>query len=228
MSRLKAKNWVKFQHYKDRCPPWIKFHKELLDDYDFQCLPLASKALAPMIWLLASESDDGTVANDAKAIAWRLRWSVEEVQAGLTPLIEKGFLIPDSNVLADCLQDACLETETETETDIAKPLQPATQDCGRVQKASLQTDLFLKFWAAYPKKKNRGHAEKVWAKIKPSEHLADQILQAVQRAKTSVEWLKDSGQFIPYPATWLNAKGWEDEPSGPMHAPVSLHAVGAV
>jgi len=25
-----------------------------------------------------------------------------------------------------------------------------------------------------------------------------------------VDWRKDSGQFIPHPATWLNAKGWED------------------
>lgn len=67
------------------------------------------------------------------------------------------------------------------------------------------------FWQAYPKKKSKGDAEKAWAKIKPSEHLAEQILQAVQRATTSKEWIKNGGEFIPYPASWLNAKGWEDE-----------------
>ena len=44
---MKPKNWSHFQHYKDRCPPWIKLHKELLNDRAFMTLPTASKALAP-------------------------------------------------------------------------------------------------------------------------------------------------------------------------------------
>jgi hypothetical protein len=73
------------------------------------------------------------------------------------------------------------------------------------------TDLFEIFWQAYPKKKSRGQAEKAWLKIKPDEQLLEKILSTIEWAKTSVEWTKDGGQFIPYPATWLNAKGWEDE-----------------
>ena len=57
---LIPKNWAVFQHYKDRCPPWIKLHRDLLNDRTFMCLPLASKAIAPLMWLLASESKDGT------------------------------------------------------------------------------------------------------------------------------------------------------------------------
>jgi hypothetical protein len=72
------------------------------------------------------------------------------------------------------------------------------------------TPPFESFWQAYPKKKAKGDAEKVWATIKPNEHLAEQILQAVQRATTSADWLKNAGQFIPYPATWLRDKGWLD------------------
>ena len=70
---------------------------------------------------------------------------------------------------------------------------------------------FEKFWKAYPKRVSKGQAERVWKRLKPSEQLIAKILQAVERAKTSDKWRKDSGQFIPYPATWLNAKGWEDE-----------------
>lgn len=77
--------------------------------------------------------------------------------------------------------------------------------------ASTTRDIFDEFWQAYPKKKAKGDAEKAWATIKPNEHLAEQILQAVQRAKTSDQWAKDAGQFIPYPATWLRDKGWLDE-----------------
>jgi hypothetical protein len=63
--KMRVKNWESFQHYKDRSPPWIKFHKSLLDDFDYQRLQLASKALAPMLWLIASEQMDGTFKNHA-------------------------------------------------------------------------------------------------------------------------------------------------------------------
>jgi hypothetical protein len=33
--KLIPKNWGKFQHYKDRCPPWIKLHRDLLNDREF-------------------------------------------------------------------------------------------------------------------------------------------------------------------------------------------------
>jgi hypothetical protein len=36
---------------------------------------------------------------------------------------------------------------------------------------------------------------------------------AIERAKTSEQWRKDGGQFIPHASTWLRAKGWEDEPA---------------
>lgn len=113
--------WGEFQHYKNRVPPWIKLHRSWLDDFDFQCLPLASKALAPCIWLLASESTEGVVRVDIAYLAFRLRMPEHEVKDGLKPLIERNFLEPlegDANsLLAACLQDACPETEGETEAE---------------------------------------------------------------------------------------------------------------
>lgn len=76
---------------------------------------------------------------------------------------------------------------------------------------------FDRFWTAYPRKKSKGSAEKAWLKIKPDEQLSGAILAAVERAKTSADWQREGGQFIPYPATWLNAKGWEDD-GGPQRA----------
>lgn len=70
---------------------------------------------------------------------------------------------------------------------------------------------FAKFWETYPKRKSKGQAEKAFRKINPSEQLLATILAAVEQAKTSSDWTKDAGQYIPYPASWLNAKGWEDE-----------------
>jgi hypothetical protein len=73
---------------------------------------------------------------------------------------------------------------------------------------------FVRFWDSYPRKKSKGHAERAWLKIKPDEQLAASIIAGVERAKTSADWLRDDGQFIPHPATWLNARGWEDELGG--------------
>ena len=118
---LRIKNWSEFQHYKDRAPPWVKLHHSLLDNFEFHSLPVASKALAPMLWLLASENLDGSIPDDLTEVAFRLRTSVKDVQAALNPLIDKGFVVSDSNVLADCQQNALPETETETETEAPKP-----------------------------------------------------------------------------------------------------------
>lgn len=78
-------------------------------------------------------------------------------------------------------------------------------------KATASLNGFDAFYSAYPRKKNQGQAEKAWKALKPSEQLQAEILAAIERAKTSAGWLKDAGEFIPYPATWLNAKGWKDE-----------------
>ena len=69
--KLVPKNWTIFQHYKDRCPPWVKLHRELLNDKQFMCLPVASKALAPLLWLLASESNDGSFNASVEELMFR-------------------------------------------------------------------------------------------------------------------------------------------------------------
>ena len=114
---LQPKNWAVFQHYKDRCPPWIKLHRDLLNDRVFMCLPLASKALAPLLWLLASESKDGTFDGSLDELVFRLHITPKDYEDGLKPLIHKGFFVVASGVLAECYQDAIPETEREGETE---------------------------------------------------------------------------------------------------------------
>jgi hypothetical protein len=71
--------------------------------------------------------------------------------------------------------------------------------------------LFEAFWSAYPKRKAKGDAEKAWAKLKPDSELAERIMTALRQAKTSPEWVRDAGRYIPHPASWLNGKRWEDD-----------------
>lgn len=70
-------------------------------------------------------------------------------------------------------------------------------------------DRFDIFWGEYPKKKSKANAEKAFAKLKPEEQLFDDLMAGLERAKTSAQW--SNPQFIPHPATWLNAAGWLDE-----------------
>ena len=72
-------------------------------------------------------------------------------------------------------------------------------------------ELFETFWKAYPKKKNKGSAEKWFKSHKPTKELVDTMIEKIEQQKNSKDWLKNDGQFIPYPSTWLNAKAWEDE-----------------
>lgn len=72
-------------------------------------------------------------------------------------------------------------------------------------------DDFEQFWKQYPRKVAKGDARKAWdqtARIRPPLTL---LLAAVEAHKQQDQWLKDGGQFIPYPATWLRAERWSDE-----------------
>ena len=114
---LQPKNWAVFQHYKDRCPPWIKLHRDLLNDRVFMRLPIASKAIAPMLWLLASESKDGVFDGSLDELVFRLHISEKEYKDGVKPLIDNDFFNVVSGVLAERLQTAIPERETERETE---------------------------------------------------------------------------------------------------------------
>ena len=64
---------------------------------------------------------------------------------------------------------------------------------------------FDKFWEAYPKKKSKPIALKAWLKHKPD---IDVVIKSLTMMKKCDQWTKNKGEFIPYPASWLNAEGW--------------------
>lgn len=66
---------------------------------------------------------------------------------------------------------------------------------------------FDEFWCRYPKKKAKDQAVKAFAKVRISREI---LFAALDKQKADPDWLKDNGKYIPYPATWLNGKRWED------------------
>jgi hypothetical protein len=102
---ITPKNWAAFQHYKDRAPAWIKLHRGLLDDFEFARLPVDSRALAPLLWLLAAENEKGEIDASLDRLCFRLRLTGAEISEALHPLIESGFFIRVDDVApraSDC------------------------------------------------------------------------------------------------------------------------------
>lgn len=96
-----------------------------------------------------------------------------------------------------CLPE--IEIEIEKDIDIKKE---------NIKEKKSNFEIFYK---AYPRKVGKANVEKWFNKNKPSEDLFDLMMKKLELFKKSPDWLKDNGQFIPYPATWLNQKRWEDE-----------------
>lgn len=69
---------------------------------------------------------------------------------------------------------------------------------------------FDKFWAAYPKKIGKDVARKRFEQRKPDDALLDQMLAAINIQKRTDQWVRDGGQYIPNPATWLSQGRWQD------------------
>jgi len=196
-------DYLKFQHYKDRNPPWIKFYNTVLDDYELGCLPDASKAHLFAIFLLASRSDN-KIPYDAGWVAGKIN-ATDPVDLDL--LLEAGYIQrkPAENLeiqgmeqhaskaLAELEHDACLETETETETE----------------GESISFDLW---WSLVPIKKAKGKARKAFrAALKRTD--LQTLTDGIKRYAAEVAG--HDPHFIKHPATWLNGDCWDDEASPP-------------
>lgn len=201
--KLQPKRWAEFQHYKDRSPPWIKLHRDILNNRDFLCLPLASRALAPMLWLLASESKDGIFEASQEEMQFRLRISSEEYEDGLKPLIDKGFFVIASGTLAECVQPAIPEREGETE----KEKRVEKKSAPRQQAIACPPDVDQKVWDDWVQLRktkraavtqtviNSSRKEAELAGLSFEEFLTEWCLRGYQGLKA--EWLLKEKQKAP-------------------------------
>lgn len=65
------------------------------------------------------------------------------------------------------------------------------------------------FWHAYPRKIGKEAAKKAWGKSKHPP--INVVIAKIAALKSTEQWSKENGQFIPYPATWIRRGGWDDE-----------------
>ncbi len=112
--------------------------------------------------------------------------------------------------------DATLESQAEANGQEQRaPDQPALADPKPKRNIKpAATDLldgFDQFYRLYPRRQNRPKAESAWKKLKPDAELRETLLAALANHRLRLDWIRDGGQYIPLPATWLNGRCWEDE-----------------
>jgi hypothetical protein len=78
---------------------------------------------------------------------------------------------------------------------------------------------FVQFWAAYPKKRNKKDALKAFAQARREGATLNMMLAALEWQRNQRQWVRDGGQFIPFPASWIRAGAYEDEPDEPVVLP---------
>ena len=205
---LAVRNLKKFQHYRDRKPPWIKLYSSVLDDYAFSCLQDASKAHAMLIWVLASQHEN-KLPNDAKWIAGKIGASDP---VDLDALVAAGYLVPWAED-TECKQDASNTLAEDDES--ATPREQRTENRKKLSKAAEPPDerieAVLEHYRGKHPKRRPGNAKDISAiKRALKVYSVDEIRAAIdgnagdawhmEHAKNELTYvLRDSGkidQFI--------------------------------
>lgn len=77
-----------------------------------------------------------------------------------------------------------------------------------VRSTGVLADAFNRFWTAFPRKADKLAARKAFEKA--YSQAGEAVIEGA--AALAADPNLPPKQFIPYPATWLNAGGWENEP----------------
>lgn len=78
---------------------------------------------------------------------------------------------------------------------------------------------FAEFYALYPRHVGRRAAQKAWDREIKSGTDPHEIMSGLRRQIPMLT--RRDPQFIPHPATWLNAARWEDEDIAPPSKPTA-------
>jgi hypothetical protein len=190
---MRIKNWTKFQHFKDRRPPWVKLYRDILDDLEWHELdPLAAKVLV-MLWLIASE-DDGRIP-DTKTLAFRLRLTeikTKEIIIKLSHWLEQD----DINVISSGYQIDSTERETETEKETE------TKKEKNATKVACPPDVSEQVWNDWLQLRKTKKASVTETVLKGARSEANKIGWTLEQFL--IEWCTRGSQGLK--AEWLKEK----------------------
>jgi len=213
-------NWKNFQHYKDRNPPWIKLHVEILTSKTWVMLDDASRCLAIASMVIASKND-GKIPNDPdyfKRVAYLNN-------VNFKPLIDIGFLI-DASGCYQVLADARPEERRGEKEDIEKRQ-------SRAETYQPPNGVLDEVWKDYldMRKKKRSPMTKTAYKktcddlMKTMQDPNEVISQSVQRGWVGIFEIKQEGKTN---GTYNNGNGQANRRHNPDDEIKRAYAKGLV
>ncbi len=215
---------------------WVKFHRRLVDHPRFK----DPEWLAVWVYLLLCathqprkmdfdgrivELKPGQLITGRHAIADATGVHQSKVRRILTKMKTDQQIDQQAGVKGSIITVVNWQSFQESDRQNGQPVtndRPATGQSATTNKngeereerenrtPSAHDTAFAGFWDKYPRKVGKAEAEKAFKKI--SAELLPMITTTLETQKRSDQWNSDGGQFIPYPATWLNQRRWEDDP----------------
>lgn len=220
-TKLDGKNVARARNIK----PSFFINEELVE------LPFSTRLLFIGLWTIADR--EGRLEDKPKKIKMALFPADDfDVNEALNQLQNSGFIVryiadeiqyiqilafgkhqnphikePASTIPAPCKHDA--KQVPAVLIPDSPLLIPDSLSPSKPTRTSALDDGFDEFWNAYPKKNSKGRAEQAWKKHKPN---IDLVMKALAWQIESDKWQEKDGKFIPYPASYINAQAWLDEP----------------
>lgn len=210
-----VKNLEKYQHYKDRDPKWVKLYYSILDDEAFIFLSEIDRCRYMTCLVLASRTNNKIPADP---IYLRKVMRLDK-NPDLTPLLSCGLLYTcyssstclDNDYTNAPVPNGSLLSSTLLNSSLSSPKSGSESEEGKESEKGESATDFEIFWKAYPKRVGgKKNALRAWERAQDRPAL-DEILAVLERCKQTEQWKKDGGQFIPYPATWINKGMWADD-----------------
>lgn len=209
--------------------PWFRMYSEFSHDPKVQMMSEVMQRRYIMIMCLRCSNE--LVTLHETEIAFHLRITDDELAETKALFIAKGFIDEQWSLLnwekrqfksdssAERVSRHRANKKAASNGDVtlqkrkSNALDTDTDTDNKNHSASVPDDGFDLFWKAYPKKKSRGDALKAWRKLKSKRETLALIQSALAWQTKTQDWTKDGGQFIPYPASYLNSQGWLDAPT---------------
>ena len=76
----------------------------------------------------------------------------------------------------------------------------------------IEVEFETEFWKTYPRRKSKKKAKALYIKLRKDKIAKETIMNGLS-AHIKGCWSGKELDFIPYPTTWLNGEGWEDDAS---------------
>jgi hypothetical protein len=145
-------------------------------------------------------------------VGWAKHQRVDHPGKPLCPRENQGNTVTCEESSRESQEDgANIHESLKPDPDQDQERTPTRTRKGTVRASRFDTSqAFAQFWAAYPKKTGKGQAIKAWP---GDEHLPAILAALSWQAPT---W---DPKYTKHPATWLNARCWEDEKPQPSLLP---------